>query len=272
MLPVSLFGNYAIDLSLMKELLMDPIYSTLYMRSEIYNQGKGIRPNVGAPTDLERVLFHKPTVFELVFNEHTVNSLFSSLAESKDFTVTLTDSIVNKYTGFLHLRTSDFRFYIPGLMKFGDVPMELVLSYYQAPPAMKIIEGGSEIKIAGTISAEFIVNKVSAVKLGWTGGLALTASLDAGRRDLSAKLKGIELSKVDIISCSIDRPDVNVMLVEFNTLFKFVTNGLNIYLLDQPIHIPEEINLGFAILKIKEIMMKVYNGAFAVAADLLITE
>jgi len=267
-IPVNLMGNYALDLGLVYKIAMNAAYTTLFLRAEVYNTVTGKRPVVPAPTDIKSVPITNPTSFEFLMNENIMRTLFASLAQNGDLKVTLTDAQVYNMTGFLHLRTSDFSYYIPGLDEFGDVPMTLTLSATELPQ-FDILKDKSEIKLSGPVYFDFaIANKGILVKLLIKSGLSLSARIDSAKKDLYAKINGIGVNDIQIVDVKISKkPDVAALMKEFNILFKFVVNAVNIMALEKPTHIPESIVVSFITVIIKSVSMRILNGIFGVASE-----
>jgi len=274
-LPVPIMGDYALDASPIYDTLMDQAYSTLFMRAEVFNIAKNVHSVVNAPKDLRTVSFVKPNSLELVLNEYTADTLFASMMKAGDLHITITDDMVFSATKFLHLRTSDFRYYLHGLMQFGDVKMRLAVSCTKEP---RVIFGkDNELKIASSELVDFIIDGTgkSAIKMELVGETSLSAWTD-DEKNLYAKVNGIVIAGLSVKSCDfMDKTEcptnAEPIKGDFNTLFKFVGNAVNAYVFGQAIHIPDEIAVGPVKVHIPAAKLRITEGIFGVAATISFT-
>ena len=267
-LNIPVMGNYAVDMSPIETLVMDTLTTALYLRAEVLNSAKDIRGSYPTPVDLHQIAAVKPSSLELLLNVQPFASLFSVMQKSGDLQILLQDEQVFKVTGFLHLRTSDFRYYIPGLMRFGDKAMNLSISVYGDVPRV-VLTAPNKFQAVGGMAVDFLLPGVgSAIKLGVNCDLTVTAAIN-DKKDLVAKLVNIGIKDIVVIGKPlIDPPPVEAMVKEFNTLFKFIVNGVNIFAFDTPIHIPDVIPLDFIKLLIPAASLRILNGALGAAATL----
>ena len=267
-IPVSIpiLTNYALDMSPIYTTLMDQEYSTMFFRTEVYNSAKDFHADVPAPADLRKTAVMKPNAVEVALNNHLVNTLLHSMANFGDLTVVLTDAMVNNATKYLHIRTSDFKYYMPGLMEYknaGDVPMELHVTFDK--DSKMAIEKEGEIKFLGKAQVAFVIpGKGEPIKLEVTGAAHFSASIY--KKFVYASIIGVSLTNVAIVSSEIPKPDVAVMMKEFNTLFKFAANAINIYVLEKPIPVPEEVYLGDLKIRVKDVNLSLAEGIAKLAA------
>lgn len=249
---------------------MELLRSVFFIRSEIFNQAKEVRPNVGAPTDLTNIKGFNSSSIELLLNEHIVNSFFSSMAESKDLAMTLHDSEVYKLTGFLHLRSINFLHYFPGLQILGDVPMYLKLSYHKDPPLLTILNETQEIIIAGHFSADFgIQDGATAINLDLDSEVRAYMHFEKANRNVSLGLNTIYIKNITTISSLIQIPNLEILRSDFNNLLVFVMNSANIYAFDHPFHIPEKLPYD---VHLTDVDMKIQNGVIGLAVNLTVKD
>ncbi len=266
-LPVEIpiYNNYVLDVSPIYQTAMDSAYSTMYFRSEVYNKARNVRAEVPAPKDLKSVPIAKPNTIELIFNNHLLNTALNVMARCGELYAILTDRMVFSVTNFLHLRTSDFRYYIPGLMEFknaGDVPMELNVTFDQSSKI--VVEKANEMKFVGKAQVGFIIpGKGEAIRIEVAGEASFSAKIE--QKMLYARVIGIYLSEVQVVESHIPKPEVDQMKKEFNTLFKFVTNAVNIYALEQPVKIPDSISVGGLTVEIHAVDLELNDGVFGAA-------
>jgi hypothetical protein len=265
---VPIMGNYAIDLSPIYKMAIDAANAVMYMRAEIVNSGKGIQPDENTPYDLQKIQTDKAQTVEIFLNEHTFATAFSSMAKSGDLKFVITDDMVFNLTQFLHLRTADFAYFIPGLLaKYGDKKMQLVITQNGAAPKMIITQKDSSLNIAGAANVEFqVIGAESALTLIMDGELSLSAKTENSA--IYAHVNGISLKDLKITASKIENPNIELMKKEFNTLFKFVVNAVNIYALETPIKLPEEIPLDIITILIKGFTIKFLDGALGVGVKL----
>lgn len=266
-IAIPVIGNYALDMSFVKDILVTETFTDMFMRAEVFNQAKGTRAKVSKPAELTNRGGENPDL-EIMLNKHLFETFFSSMQESGELSFTLTDGMVFNMTKFLHLRTSNFKYYIPGLGKYGDVPMTVVITKNNALPRMIIGDKTGDIRFVGDASADFRVEgQGSKIILGMGMDISLHASIE--NKNLSAKINNIELTGLEIKEIKdIDKPDVKEMFKEFNILFKILANAANILALEKPIIIPDQIDLSIAKLEIKKVYLKILEGVIDIAVNL----
>lgn len=265
--PISVFSNYALDVTPIYDMIFDQSYTKLFLRSEFYNSVQDIRPDVSEPKDLRSATYIQPSSFEVALNEHMIASLFSAMSKSSELRLVLTDEMVFNATQFLHLRTTDFKYYIPGLMQFGDLPMQIAITCPNELPKL-VLDTEGQVKVTAKVESEFMVEgQGSPITMDMGIQLALSAAVDE-KKLLTAKVNAITLSDLTIKESKITKPDVDAMKKEFNILFKFLMNAANMYALGAPIQIPDEVTFSGITARIPGFKLRINSGSIGIAANM----
>jgi len=264
MLP--LFKTYFLDVSPIYNTIMDSKFASVLLRTEALNAATGVFAEVPAPADLRQTSVSNPTAVEMLLNNHIVSTLLGITSKYNDNHFTITDEMAFSNTGFLHLRTSDFRPYIPGLMTYknaGDVPMELVVTIDK--DTNMFMEKDGEFKLTGKFQVGFNIPKAGeAIKLEFSGESIIKAAID--HKVVSGKIMGINISDLKIVKSEIAAPNVLEMKQDFNVLFKFIANGLNTMILKNTYRIPDVIVFSGIQIEIYDVMLKLAKNFIDLSA------
>lgn len=270
---VPIFGDYSLDMTIQKSLEMTEKQTDTYFRAEVFNSKKGIRAKLPVPADLSKVKGMESPDLEFMMNNQLFQSFFGVLDESKDLVLTLTDAMVFNLTQFLHLRTSDFKYYIPGLNKWGDRLMTVEVTKDTVLPKLTIGEKPGEIWLEGSSLCNFIVDGHGSqivLSMGLLVGLKATVEKMAA----TAQILNITLTKLEIKDIKeIEKPNVESMLKEFRILYKMIMNAVNTLALEKPIAIPNKIALPIgATLNIKDVFLNILAGVMDMGVQLNFTD
>jgi len=267
--PIPIIGPYGFDFGLYQDIEMTQNQTICYFKAEGIHMNRSSRVTVDPPKDLKTVPILTPSTIDFVMNELPLNSLFATMAQ--DGTITIDDAYIYQMTNFLHLRTSDLVYYIPGLMEFGDLPMELRISAIEKLSYMKMTILNNEIKMLGKASIDFnIPHQTDAISFETDLNFSSTLDFNSEMRDLSAQINMLEIPQLKIIKSDIKKlPDVNDIKEDFNTLTGYVKNAANIYCEAPIFHVDYEYTIGELMkIKVNDIKMKIDEGIFGIGTDL----
>ncbi len=184
---------------------------------------------------------------QFTINELPISSLLAAGHDAGILKITLTDKKVQNLTdGLLHLRTSDFKYFIPELMDdYGDVSMAVTCNTFQNYPIIYFITPEQSISVNGTALCSFFVNGA-----GYHMSEVFHISFDVGARFsvhlttenqtffINFKCLTLENSK-QVGKKDITIKEIEAMESEFNNILKYAVNGLNALVLDKGIKVPD---------------------------------